>query len=435
MSGAMVDRNEGAGWKAAVGAGAVHLSLALLAILLGIEGTSEWYDQKDYHLPVIRAFSEALPTPNLSDYQSATTPGYHLIMAIAARIVGDGLALSLLNAAFGVALVALVAALLARMAGVAAGVAGGLLLGASPYVLSSSVWLTTDNLASLALLAAFLAAMPIAAGTTRYPVRSGVLVAACAAAAAIVRQILAYAAAFVGAAIVARAISERRMPKATELIAASLALLPAVAVVVTFVWLWGGLVPPSFRQYHGGGANPVTPVYVLAVIAVWALPTFVGIPGYFREFFSARMLVLAVLAALVCCAVPSNYVVHVRFGGVLWSVAEKLPAPWERSVLLVPLAAIGAAAIGAYLRVLARSATAESRAMGVFALLALLGMTVAQTANSQCFERYVQPPTVFFALTAAAAVAGRQLRMWPIAAMTAVATGLSLFNVYRIGAN
>lgn len=421
-------------WKAAAAASALHLVLALVAIFAGIEGTSEWYDQRDYHLPVIRAFSEALPTPNLTDYQSATTPGYHLLMACVATLVGEGMMLFLLNALFGVALVALVAASIARHAGFGAGFVGGVLLGASPYVLSSSIWLTTDNLANLALISAFLVACPIATGETRYPVRAGALTAICAAVAACVRQILAYAAAFPGAAVVARAVAESRMPHWRELATAALALFPALGVVAVFVLLWGGLVPPSFRQYHGGGANPVTPVYVLAVVAVWAFPIFVGIPNYLREFFSVRMLILGTLAAAVACAVPSSYVIHVRFGGILWAVAEKLPAPMDRSMVLVPLAGFGAAAIGAYLRLWSRNPCTGSRALGVYALLGLVGMTVAQTANSQCFERYVQPPVVFFALVAAAAIARTQLRTWPMLAMTAIAVGLSLVNVYRVGA-
>lgn len=421
-------------WIAGLAAGMVHLAAALVAILLGVVETSEWYDQRDYHLPVIRAFAEALPTPDLSDYNSATTPGYHLAMAVAMRVTGESLALWIFNACFGAVFVAIVAAAIARMAGTLAGIAGGLLLGCSPYVLSSSVWLTTDNLASIALVAAFLTAMPIAAGSTRYPLRSGALAALAAAVAVVVRQILAYSAAFPGAALVARAAAERRMPRLSELGLAALALVPALAIVAFFIFLWGGLVPPTFREYHGGGANPATPVYALAVFAVWGLPVFVGMPGYLRELISPRILLLALCAAGAACLVPSNYVVHVRFGGILWTVASKLPAPADRSILLVALAAIGAAAIGAYLRLWSRSSSVSARAVGAYALLAFAGMVIAQTANTQCFERYLQPPVVVFALVAAVAVAGRSLRTWPILAMALVAFGLSLVNVYRLAA-
>ena len=424
----------GRAWIAGLAAGMLHLAAALVAILLGVVETSEWYDQRDYHLPVIRAFAEALPAPDLSDYNSATTPGYHLAMAVAMRVTGESMALWIVNACFGAVFVAVVATAVARMAGALAGIAGGLLLGCSPYVLSSSVWLTTDNLASIALVAAFLIAIPIASGSTRSPLRAGALTALAAAAAVVVRQILAYAAAFPGAAIVARAAAERRMPRLSELALAALALVPALALVVFFMRLWGGLVPPTFREYHGGGANPATPVYALAVFAVWGLPVFVGMPGYLRELISPRILLLALCAAAAACLVPSDYVVHVRFGGILWTVASKLPAPAERSLVLVPLAALGAAAIGAYLRLWSRSNSVAARAVGAYALLAFAGMVIAQTANAQCFERYLQPPVVVFALVAAVAIAGRALRTWPILAMALVGLGLSLVNVYRMAA-
>jgi hypothetical protein len=149
------------------------------------------------------------------------------------------------------------------------------------------------------------------------------------------------------------------------------------------------------------------------------------------------MLILAVLAAIVACALPSSYLVHVRFGGILWTIASKLPAPAERSILIVPLAGLGAAVLGAYLRLWSRAASIEvdRRGLGLYALLALLGMAVAQTTNTQCFERYIQPPVLVLALVAAASLAGPRLRAWPLIAMSVIALALSLFNVYRIGAN
>ncbi len=425
------------GWIAAGCAAGIHLGLALVAILAGITGASEWFDQRDYHLPVILEFARTLPTPDLSDYNSATTPGYHLLMAVAVRAGAEGVLLSVVNAIFGVAFVAMVAGYIGRLSGVLVGIVAGCLLGASPYVLSSSVWMTTDNLASIALFGAFLAAAPIAAARTPYAVRCGLLASLLAVVGVLVRQILAYAAAFPGAAVVARACAAKRWPRASELGVAALALVPALVVVAIFVKLWGGLVPPTFQQYHGGGANPVTPIYVLAVVAVWATPVFVGIPGFLRELFSPRMLLLAVLAAIVACALPSSYIVHVRFGGILWTIASKLPAPAERSILIVPLAGLGAAVLGAYLRLWSRAASIEvdRRGLGLYALLALLGMAVAQTTNTQCFERYIQPPVLVLALVAAASLAGPRLRAWPLIAMSAIALALSLFNVYRIGAN
>ncbi|MEY3027084.1 MAG: hypothetical protein RLZZ238_1981 [Planctomycetota bacterium] len=418
---------------AALGAAAVHAIVAGAAILAGIEGTSEWFDQKDYHLPVIERFAAELPAPVLSDYRSATTPLYHLLMAVFERVGAGGLVLHAVNLAFGIALVAVFTRFVARRTGVLPALAAGCMLGLSPYVLSSSVWLTTDNLASLLLVLAFASSAGIACGCARMPVRCGAWAALWSLLAAGVRQIMLYTAAFPAAAVVARACAERRLPAIGSIAAASLAIVPSAALVAAFVVAWGGLVPPSFREYHGGGANPATAPYVLALVAIWGSAAFCAVPGFVRGLFAPRALIAAGLALVAACAVPTNYVVHVRFGGVLWSVAARLPAPFERSLLIVPLAAVGAAAIVSYLSVWSRSDDRAGRGVGAFALLALFGMTLAQTANSQCFERYMQPLVVVFCTIAAAAIAGRNARAWPFAVAAAVAHGLSAFNVFRLG--
>jgi hypothetical protein len=416
---------------AAAGAGLVHAAVAVAAILAGIEGTYAWHDEVKYHLPTIEKFAAELPATVLSDYQSATAPGYHLVMAAAMRVGIDGVPLHLLTAAFGALLAALFAALVARRAGGLVGLLAGCTLALSPYTVNPSVFLATDNVATLLLLGAFAFARPIATGCAVMPWRRAIPAAATAMLTAGVRQIMAYSAAFTGAAFVARACAERRWPRMGELVGSALALVPALLVVALFVRTWGGLVPPSFQQYHGSGGNPATPVYALALVSVWGGAAFLAIPGFLREFLSRRALLVGVLAALACCAVPSSYLVHVRFGGTLWTIASRFPEVADRSLLLVPMAGIGAALLGAYLRMWSRSTDTMSRGLGVFALLCFAGMVAAQTANSQCFERYLQPLTLVFTTVAAGALAGRNARWWPFAA-TALAsaawTALSLLK-------
>lgn len=412
---------------------AFHLVLACTAIALQIEGTSEWADQQDYHLPAIQVFAEQLPTPSLSDYKSATTPGYHLVMAMLLRAGASDSALHLLNALFGGACVAMFTLLIARRTSGAVALAAGCVLGASPYVLSSSVWLTTDNLAMIPLLAGLAAALTIADGSTRSLSRSVLVSALWACAAAAIRQILVYTAAFAAAAVVARACATRSRPKVSDLALAALALLPACILVGIFVVLWGGLVPPSFRAYHGTGANPVTPIYVLALVGIWGMASFLAMPGFLRELCSRRIALLAALACAIAVTVESSYIVHVRFGGIVWTAASKFPAPFGRSIVIVPLAAIGAAALGAYLRLWSRSSDSAGRGVGACALFVLVGMTLAQTANQQCFERYLQPMVFMLCALASVAIAGRSMRTWPLWSAAVVSVGLSAWNVFRIG--
>lgn len=419
---------------AALLAGTLHGVLALVGVFAGLEGTYAHSDQVAYHAPTIAKMASEMPTPVITDYQSATAPGFHLVMSALGALGAGEMTLRVLNVLFGAALVVFATALVASRAGGIAGVAFGAALALSPYTLNPSIWLATDNLAALFVLAAFAAAMPLAAGRAPRAVVAGAAASILAVAAVAVRQIMAYAAAFPGAAIVARACAERRLPRAGALLAAGVAVVPALALVAFLAWLWGGLVPPSFQQYHGSGGNPATPVYALALVGIWGFAAFLGIPGFLRELFTPRIALIALLAGAACCIVPSNYVVHVRFGGVLWTIASKFPSVMERSLFLVPLAAVGAAAIGAYLRLWSQAHDTAARGIGAYALFALLGSVAAQTANSQCFERYLQAPVLVFTAIAATALAGRNYRAMPLVAAAALAAVLSAMNILRGGA-
>jgi hypothetical protein len=60
-------------------------------------------------------------------------------------------------------------------------------------------------------------------------------------------------------------------------------------------------------------------------------------------------------------------------------------------------------------------------------------MTLAQTANQQCFERYLQPMVFMLCALASVAIAGRSMRTWPLWSAAVVSVGLSAWNVFRIG--
>lgn len=401
-------------------ASAVHFAIAATAIGVGVTGTYAWGDQVNYHMPAIEKFAAELPYPALRDYQSATAPGYHLLVAALLRLGLEGAALHLFNALFGVAFVALFTFLIARRSGGLVGLIAGVALALSPYTVNPSVFIATDNVAASLVLVAFTFGIAIATGSAMRPVQRGALAALASTIVVGVRQVMAYSAAFPGAAVVARAFAERRRPRLGALLAAAAVLVPAFVVLGMLIELWGGLVPPSFQKYHGSGANAATPVYAMALVSIWGCAAFTAIPGFLRELLSVRVLAVGVLAAVACCAVPSSFVKDVRFGGTLWTLASKFPSIADRSVLLVPLAGIGTAALYAYVRLWQRSTDRNPRGLGLYTLFAFLGMVLAQTANSQCFERYMQPLTFAFMAVAASALAGRAMRIWPYAVAAAV---------------
>ena len=53
--------------------------------------TSEMGDQRKYHEPTILVFAEQWPRVDLVNYPSATSPGYHLVLAVVARYISHDL--------------------------------------------------------------------------------------------------------------------------------------------------------------------------------------------------------------------------------------------------------------------------------------------------------------------------------------------------------
>jgi len=144
------------------------------------------YDHDRFHLPLVRSFAAQWPAVDLSDYDSATGPGYHLVLATAAQVLGDGeTMLQMLGSIFAIGLLATVAWRLARWRGSELeGLLLTLPLAASPYLLGNAIWLMTDNL-SLWLLAVPILGSSLLSATPSRLGRWGVA----AAAACFVRQI------------------------------------------------------------------------------------------------------------------------------------------------------------------------------------------------------------------------------------------------------
>src|SRR5579863_2359012 len=129
------------------------LSLFVLpAIYLGVNAGAAYSDAAAYHLPQINFFiSHPLA---VGDYpaSSATTPGHHLVLAWISILFGYSKVyestwiIRIANAAMGYGFVG-VALLLVRRLGTTSAVSLVLVLPAacSPYVISSAIWITTDD--------------------------------------------------------------------------------------------------------------------------------------------------------------------------------------------------------------------------------------------------------------------------------------------------
>lgn len=396
------------------------LSLAFAALVLppiamGLGGTSEAFDQDRFHLPTIRTLAEALPRPDLVNLQSATAPGYHLLMAALARAGVDGerglrlagslLSLVMILCAWGVA---------ARRAGPWAGGLLVLPVLLSSYVLGGAIWLTTDNAALLLVLLAMAGGL--------FPAGPRTLAAAGLAAGLAVstRQIHAWTA-IVPMTGLLTAVAADRWPRAwdgvrpwsrwtpAERVAVAAGAAFPLAVLGLLVSLWGGLVPPSLADYHQKGLRWAQPVLTAALVGgfgVFFAPVLVT-PG---RLAARGPLLAAAITAIAAAIPPTAYAPDAgRWGGAVWELARRLPAPADRSLVFIAAAGVGGwIAAHAWDRLVA----AGRRGDAVLLAATIAGWTAAHCFNAQTWQRYAEPIVLVWLAWAAAIVLASARGEW-----------------------
>ncbi len=366
-------------------AGAILAALLLAAVAVvmhHVDQSRGAFDQNEYHLPAIDDFAEQWPTPNLRDYPSATTPGYHLAMAAVVRLFeANTTQLRWIGCGLSVGLIFTLGFWLARRLGLGAALALALPLVGSVYVLSSAAWLLPDNAAWWLVLAIVLLAMRPAPGRGTF-IAYGLLLALL----VFVRQNHLWLMLPMAVAAWRRWDNGGRCPRA-RLVWVGVMSLPAVAVVGTFVLLWQGLAPPSFQSRVGGPgwAVPATILALLGVYGVFYLPWVLGRPGHADAPRWSRAQALGAVVGFAIGAAPvTTYSVELGRSSGIWNAARQLPYFMDRSLLLIALATWGGVVVVGLLR---RIGPADRWVLGA----ALGGFTLAMSASALAWQRYYEP--------------------------------------------
>ncbi len=361
-------------------------------------------DQLNYHEPVIHLFADQWPRPDLSNYFSATTPLYHLLLAgVEVAFEPSRRWLMVMGSVFTAGLLVLLVGSLRvepRRALVLT-----LPVLCSMYVFFPGVWLLPDN-------AGWLGVLGILALSLRRPMRGWTLVFAglVLVALVLVRQIHLWAAAMIWTAAwlgadgddeadLNRPIEAGRLVAALfsdlpgrirQVIPAGLVTVPAFVAVGYFVWLWGGVVVPRYQAGdHGGyhGWNPATAAFHLSIAGSF-VPFFFGYmaPGLRRLMRSPGLVVGVVVAAVLVTVVPeTSYAAEVGRKSGLWNLVKAVPVIGGHTspvlLVLAPVGAVGIASLLAQLR--ARS--------GWIYLSAFVAFVAAQTMSPQLWQRYHEP--------------------------------------------
>lgn len=361
-------------------------------------------DHLNYHEPVIHNFAREWPTPDLSNYHSATTPLYHLLLAgIEVLFEPSRRGFMLLAGVFTAALLGLLAGALRGPAHQRVALVLPVL--GSMYVLFPGIWLLPDNAAWLGVLGILLLGLRARSMTVLVLVGGPALLLL-----VLTRQIhlwaagVLWAAAWLGMERGAGPDTDAPLrplagvsnlltglvPRLKRLAPAMLVSLPAFAAIGYFVNLWGGFIVPRYQEgYHGGyeGWNPATAGFFLSIMGSFA-PFYVAhaCTGLRRLWRSPGVLVGVIVLALLLTLIPeTTYAADAGRKSGLWNLVKAAPViAGHTSVVLVVLAPIGAVLVAGLLSQM------RSREAWIY-VGAMSGFVAAQTASPQLWQRYHEP--------------------------------------------
>jgi hypothetical protein len=329
-----------------------------IAVLKGLTveiDTFHGSDARVYQLPTILHFRHAL---DFSDYPSAQTPLFHLVMAGWGKLVGFDLwRLRLLEVAisYGAALALLRLLRRTTNLGELPALALTLAFTLSPYFFGGSFTLLTDN---LAILFALLGLERIHRYYEDGSLGTFAVACLCGGAAVMTRQ------SFVWVAMVAGVFLVLRERRSFERLLAGAGLIALSLVPLAALWIeWNGLVPPSAdprscgfcTDKPGGGLDALTlrtVGFTVAALGVYAV-VLLGPSAWrrVRGWAEPRSLILGALAVGVALLLisPLKYRpvgVHPGDAGYLWQLSKHLPTLLGSSLLFwlaVPAGSVAAA--------------------------------------------------------------------------------------------
>jgi len=348
-----------------------------------------------YHYPAIRHF---LAGGGFTDYSSATTPGFHLLLAAVARLCDSELALKLAGFCITAVLIALLTLRVARLVpDRSLTVILILPLLFSIYFLPSGVWLLPDNLAWLSVLCTLVLAQDFRDTGPWYLLVCTTLVAA-----VLVRQSNIWLCAVPGAVAIASA-QATSLPRRLSRVAST--AVPCLGVLLHFVLLWHGTVPPSFAEKHAA-ANFAAAPFFLAVVGFYGL---FYLPVIWTPMLNRartrptwrRLWWGALVGLAVGISSPTDWNPDAGRVSGLWNLTRLLPSVAHRSLLIASLATLG----GLLATALLTLAGPRDR---LIAIAAAVGFVAAQTLSHFVYERYYAALVFFLLILLVADIRSRQ---------------------------
>ena len=352
-------------------------------------------DHLRFHEPAIQRFSDQWPNFDFKDYASATTPGYHVLLATAEHAGADSRTQQrLIGFSFGAVLVGMIAAWCGhRTQSVYRCLLVVVPLCLSFYIINSSAWLLPDNLGWLGVFTTILIAL-----RSRFGVFSLLLGSVTLIALVFTRQIHIWAATplWVAAWISASGEPDDPSPlpplndpirRVASLGLAMVLSIPAFWTLFAFYRLWGGhLTPPKFVEMHASGLNPSSLIMTLSLFGIVGVCNWFEVaPGVLAAWKRTRVGVAIVVAsAFALSLLPHSSYGREELGrwSGIWDLAKW--SYFDRSPIMVALSVLGVMSIfGWCVRVPAR--------VRWVMLGSIIAFSVTQMFNAMAWQRYHEP--------------------------------------------
>jgi hypothetical protein len=338
-------------------------------------------DEGRYHYPTILQFAKQLPFPDVSDYNSATTPLFHILFAIISKVTGTEIThLRMVNLLITYTTVILFFKIIFDQFRLSffSTLLFTLLFTLSPYFFREAFVVLTDNLPILWLMLFFQYYF-------KYKQTQNLrlflwslffIMLLC-----LTRQTYLYVWIALVVDVMLGDLAVKN--KIRYLALSALAILPTLGLF----YLWKGLTPPSFIELHTRASllNVKTVTYGFSVLGFYGL-FLPGLNFYVPFFKTQRIKIIAVIIAAWMLMYFFPLIKAKQDFGFLWHIASPLPKFTGTSLFFYIFTAFGAVVF---------LSTLQKEGLSFFVLF-IIGLLLSEIPNKFIFQRYYDSSILLF---------------------------------------
>lgn len=367
---------------------AISFIFCILTFSLIIKPEIDIYDDADekrFHYPTILMFMDQFPNLDLVNYYSATTPLYHIILALSGLIVGPSIVrLRLINASISLVCLLTIYWYFSTRGGRAKGIVLSLIFLLSPYYIGPAIRLSTDNAALLfAVVSIFTMERDVFSFGNSIVTNLLILLTVA------TRQLYAW---LIGAFLLFHLQKHCHDLFTKKRIKTVLPIFIPVSGLAFFIDLWHGLTPPSFIRHTAWRSNLDAPVYMISLVGLYCNFFCLWLVKSFREArreicFAGALIVMG-LGYLLLHPISNEYD-RITRGGSLWLASTHLPTILSSSVVFWILFPLGLV----YLHLMLRTLVRRKEYLIIMCFFLWL---MANMSSHKTMQKYYEPFTLFF---------------------------------------